>query len=314
MDRIGISHISTYVPDTCIDNFSLAESLGEDKAFVTNRIGAHSLPIKGASQETSDLAVGALNRLLKESALDKGEIGCLLLCTQNPDGCGLPHTSAIVQHKADLPVHLPAFDISLGCSGYIYGLKILQGFMRELSLDNGILITADPYSKIIDSADKSTRMLFGDAATATLLSIDSGEYSIGNCLLSTDGKGGKFLKNDEGTLRMNGRQIFNFAATQVPKQILKLLENEGFGKDDIDLYILHQGSKYIVDTIRKRLGLTIEKLPCDIRQTGNTISSSIPLLLKRHVEENVLENILLSGFGVGLSWGSVLLKQSRSTK
>ncbi len=303
---IGVQAIASYTPSNVRDNFSQAEQFGKEEQFVRERIGAMQLPIKDSDVETSDLASNAIEHLLNQTGVPAGNIECLVVCTQNPDGCGLPHTSAIVQHKVGLSNRVAAFDISLGCSGYIYGLAVVKGFMQDAGLSKGILVTADPYSKILDFDDVNTSMLFGDAATATLLSTEP-VYNIGQPLLGTDGSGASFLFNNDGRLYMNGRQIFNFAATRVPSQILALLEREEMNADDIDQFVFHQGSRYIVSTLAKRLKIPEVKAPVCLEKTGNTVSSSIPLILEQSIQDSELNRILLSGFGVGLSWGSTIL-------
>jgi 3-oxoacyl-[acyl-carrier-protein] synthase-3 len=309
MNSPGIAAIASYIPKGRINNFELAATFGKNREFVSNRIGAHTLPVIGDDQKTSDLAVPALEELFRKTGFNREKLDCLILCTQNPDGRGLPHTAAVIQKKARLPMSTAAFDLSLGCSGYVYGLKVLKGFLQETGLNTGVLITADPYSKIIDKEDGDTRMLFGDGATATLLSRQSPVLRIGNALFATDGNGAQYLQNVDGRLTMNGRQVFNFAATRVPEQIMNLLELNNLTLADIDRVILHQGSRYIVETLGQRLDLPAEKLVQDIEQTGNTISSSIPLLLERYIHEPQVKTILLSGFGVGFSWGTLLLNR-----
>ena len=307
---IGIREIASYIPETSLDNFKLAATFGENEDFVKKRLGGYVLPIIGPGMDTSDMAVHVIQRLLKKTSIAKEDIQCLVICTQNPDGGGLPHTSAIVQEKADLPNRIAAFDISLGCSGYVYGLNIVKGFMEASGLSNGILITADPYSKIVDPEDRNTKMLFGDAATATLLSRENPVFTIGKSSYSTDGKGAVHLRNRNGRLDMNGRQVFNFAATKVPQQIDGLLAAEGLAHADIDQYIFHQGSRYIVETLTQRMRIDKKKVPIQMENTGNTVSSSIPLILENTITNEAIRNILVSGFGVGWSWGSLILVRS----
>ncbi|MBN9079815.1 MAG: ketoacyl-ACP synthase III [Rhizobiales bacterium] len=303
---IGISEIANFVPRTVRDNLSQAASFGETEDFVRNRIGALKLPSMAAGEETSDLAARAVGALLEISGKAKEAIDCLVVCTQNPDAEGLPHTAAIVQAKCGLPKTIAAFDISLGCSGYVYGLPAVIGFMEATGLSNGILVTADPYSKIVDPADKNTALLFGDAATATLLARNP-VFRIGAVLFGTDGSGAQHLQRKNGRLHMNGRQIFNFAALNVPAQIKMLLERERVAVEEVDRWILHQGSRYIVDSLISRMGLRPERVPIRLQTTGNTVSSSIPLILEESLRDAAHRTIVLSGFGVGLSWGSMLL-------
>jgi len=238
-------------------------------------------------------------------------VDCLIVCTQNPDGSGLPHTSAVVHGKLGLPQECACFDIALGCSGYVYGLSIIKAFMRDNGMATGLLFTADPYSKIIDPQDKSTVLLFGDAATASLIEDSPDAWVPGPFRLGTCGKDGGALENRSGTLHMNGRAVFTFSATAVPPQVSALLKDTGLGPADIDLFLFHQGSKFIVDQLAKRLALPAEKVPMNLAGQGNTISSSVPLLLQQHLADAGLHRILLSGFGVGLSWASCLLTRTR---
>jgi len=306
---IGISEIVSWTPPDSIDNLAQAEALGFEASFASERIGAERLPQLAKGVETSDMAASAVEALLLKSGMAAEDVQVLVLCTQNPDGNGLPHTSAIVQTKAGLPQTIASFDYSLGCSGYVYGLHILKGFMESTGLERGVLVTADPYSKIIDRSDRDTTLLFGDSATATLMTADP-KFDIGPVTFGTNGAGGEAIINRGGKLEMAGRQVFNFAATNVPKQITTLLEREKIDIGDVDLFALHQGSRYIVETIAKRLRVPAEKAPVELAMTGNTISSSIPLILEKHMDTPGINRILASGFGVGLSWATTILSRT----
>jgi len=305
---IGIKAIAAYIPQQSIDNIAQGATFGESDEFIKKKIGATKLPRKGELEETSDLAVSAVQNLAKNCALELDQIDALIVVTQNADDSGLPHTAAVVHDKLGLESKVAAFDVSLGCSGYVYGLSILKGFMQEVGLKNGVLVTADPYSKIIDSNDRVTSLLFGDAASATWLSADA-IWDIGKPLLATDGSGGEHLAARNGTLEMNGRQVFNFAALRVPPQIKELLLQEGLEPDSIDLYCIHQGSAAIVDAVSRRFRDVKDRFVLDMNETGNTVSSSIPLLLIKYLDKPEIQKILISGFGVGLSWASSILSR-----
>ena len=178
-------------------------------------------------------------------------IDVLIVVTQNGDEEGLPHTSAIVQDKLGLPTHVAAFDISLGCSGYVYGIYAIKGFMEAAGLKNGLLITADPYSKIVDPEDRNTTMLFGDAATATWMGEDA-TWQLGKAKFGTDGSGAPHLKVTDGVFFMNGRQVFNFALLKVPAHLHELLNESDLTSEDIDAFCIHQGSAAIVDAVARR--------------------------------------------------------------
>ena len=304
---IGIKNIASYIPEDALDNLKRVKEFGESSAFIAKKIGALKLPRKSETEETSDLAVKAIEQLLDASeALKKSSIEALVVVTQNGDGEGLPHTSAIVQDKMGLPKSVAAFDVSLGCSGYVYGLHVLKGFMESSGLKNGILVTADPYSKIVDPDDKNTSLLFGDAATATWLG-DSPSWVIGPALFGTDGEGEEALKTSGSCLTMNGRQVFEFAVKNVVPNIKELLAKTEMNESQVDAFCIHQGSYAIVDAISRRFKENQHKFIRDIESTGNTVSSSIPLLLEKHVLGSDCKTVVISGFGVGFSWGTGLL-------
>jgi 3-oxoacyl-[acyl-carrier-protein] synthase-3 len=221
----------------------------------------------------------------------------------------LPHTSAIVQDKLGLSTNVAAFDISLGCSGYVYGIYAIKGFMEAAGLKNGLLITADPYSKIVDPEDRNTTMLFGDAATATWMGEDA-IWQLGKAKFGTDGSGAPHLKVTDGVFFMNGRQVFNFALLKVPAHLHELLNQSGLTSQDIDAFCIHQGSAAIVDAVARRFENEPEKFIKDMVETGNTVSSSIPLLLEKHMFDSSWKRVAISGFGVGLSWGSALIHRT----
>lgn len=305
---IKIKAVTSYLPENRIDNFEQAKVFSETDSFIKNKIGAFSLPIMSDEEETSDLAYKAVIKLCEEAKLEKNNIDALIVVTQNGDGSGLPHTSAILHKKLGLNTSVAAFDLSLGCSGYVYGLSVLKGIMENAGLKNGILVTADPYSKIIDRDDRITTLLFGDASTATWL-CKEGLWEIGTPILETDGNGGDALQIVDGKLKMNGRSVFNFASLRVPQQINKCLKAGGLKPSDIDLYCLHQGSAAIIDSVARRFSTERGKFVKDIENTGNTVSSTIPVLLDRHVINSDAQTVLISGFGVGLSWATNILKK-----
>jgi 3-oxoacyl-[acyl-carrier-protein] synthase-3 len=303
---IGIRAIASYIPNEGIDNILQASKFDEPSEFIEKKIGARFLPQLAAGEETSDLAKRAVQNLIDSSELDLESVDALVVVTQNGDGSGLPHTSAIVQSKLGLSRNVAAFDVSLGCSGYVYGLSIVAGLMEHAGLKNGVLVTADPYSKVIDRNNRVTTLLFGDAATATWLCRE-GDWKLGKPLMSTDGNGAENLEVRNGVLHMNGRQVFNFASKYAPMQIKDWLSSNDADPGDIDLYVVHQGSLSIVDAISRKFPEVRERFLKDLLMTGNTISSSIPLLLEKYVMDSSHTRVLMSGFGVGLSWATNII-------
>ncbi|MCG3772905.1 MAG: 3-oxoacyl-[acyl-carrier-protein] synthase 3 [Nitrosomonadaceae bacterium] len=305
---ICVAAIGSYIPSGRESNHAKKEKFGLDHDFIVKKLGVEEVSRKAPDEETSDLCVKAFADLESRLGRRIEAVDCLVVCTQNPDGSGLPHTSAVVHGKLSLSQGCACFDISLGCSGYIYSLSILKSFMRENGLSCGLLFTADPYSKIIDPEDKNTVLLFGDAATVTLLLDESsGGLVPGPFLFGTRGKDGGALVNRDGVLHMNGQAVFTFSATEVPVQVHALLKDAGLHLEDINLFLFHQGSRYIVDTLTKRLSMPVEKVPINLGHQGNTISSSLPLLLQDRLNDTQFRRMLLSGFGVGLSWASCLM-------
>lgn len=306
---IGIRSIASYIPQGRIDNVAQAQSFGRDEEFVVSKLGTRTLAVKDSGEETSDLAARAVENLLAQNpALGREDIQALVVITQNGDAEGLPHTSAIVQHKLELANNVACFDISLGCSGYVYGLYIVQGFMQAAGFNNAVVVTADPYSKIMDRQDRVTTLLFGDAATATWLSSEQPVWRLGASTFGGDGSGAEHLKVKDGHFFMNGRQVFNFASVKIIPNMQETLDKAGLGFDDVQAICLHQGSGAIVDAVAKRLGADqAGKVLKDMFGAGNTVSSSIPLLLEHYGDNPEWRNVIISGFGVGLSWGSSLL-------
>lgn len=307
---IYLEQIGYYLPSTEVSNFSKLKKFDIQEEFLLQKIGVTQLQIKNSDEETSDMCVKAYLDLQSKAKFSHDDIDCLVVCTQNPDNFGLPHTSAIVHDKLKLRQDCAVFDISLGCSGYVYGLSILKGFMTTNGFKTGILITADPYSKIIDSSDKNTSLLFGDAATATLLTTSTDNtWKIGNFLFGSDGSKHEAIHVDSRrTFVMNGWEVFNFTAKYIPQHIQQTLEKNNLTLEEVDQILLHQGSKYIVTTIQQKLKVSEEKIPFLAQKYGNTVSSSIPMLLK---DVNLSYNrLLICGFGIGFSWGSCILERN----
>lgn len=308
---IGINNIGRHIASERISNIAKAEKHGVTHEFIMEKIGITSVARKGSSEKASDLCALAYADLLarvKEFALNDIEFLCV--CTQNGD-YQLPQTSAILQSKLGIPKKCAAFDISLGCSGYVYSLHIAKSFMESCGLKKGLLFTSDPYSEIIDPNDKNTDLLFGDGATVTLLTDDP-TFVLGDGVFETDGKMFEHLiKRDNDRLVMNGRGIFNFAMLNVPVIVDKCLETNGLKKKDIHLFLLHQASKYIIDNLCKRMKLDIRKVPFVVEDYGNTVSSSIPILLMKYLNKYDKKNILICGFGVGLSAAASILRRKK---
>lgn len=304
--QVAIEAIASYIPPGRLSNIDRAEEFGIDQRFIDEKLGVETVSRLADGEDTADLAERAIRNL--GDALDPAAVECLVVCTQTPHGHGIPHTSAVLHGRLGLPDRCACFDIGLGCSGYVYSLSVVRAFMAANGMTRGLLVTCDPYSRILDPADRNTVMLFGDGASATLLGPD-GTLVPTTFEFATCGRDGSALHNDSGKLFMNGRSVFNFSATRVPEQVRLLLERGNLTSDDIDFFLFHQGSRFIVDQLTRRLKIPAEKVPLKLRDHGNTVSSTIPLMLEDFVNSGEGERFLLSGFGVGLSWASCLLQR-----
>ena len=304
---LGIQSIASYLPKGRVDNLEQADRFETDREFVEQKIGVSSLPRFEAEDSVVSASVSAFKNLCEKESVDPAEIECVVLCTQNPDKGGLPHNSALVHAELGLSEDCACFDIGLGCSGYVYGLSVIQSFMAANGMKKGLLFTCDPYSKILNPEDKNTCLLFGDAASVTLIS-DTPRYTLASAKFATKGAGSAALQKNDNLLEMNGRAVFNFALQDVSKQIKRVLENAELTMDSVDIFLLHQGSRFMLENVIKRAGIPAEKAPIRLSSTGNTISSSIPLLLEKELNGNP-KTILMSGFGVGLSWATAIYTQ-----
>jgi len=316
-----ISNLEMYLPEKVITNKYLNETFGIDGNFLENKIGIKERRIASENQTTSDLAFQSATLLLDSCNTGRESIDLLIVCTQNPD-YKLPTTACILQHKLKLSRSCMAFDINLGCSGFVYSLVVAGSMVKSGIANKALIVMADEYSKIIDYADKNTASLFGDASTAALIEKCDEGYGVISSNFGTDGSGAELLiANNSGTckspeknsfLYMNGREIFKFSITEVPKSVEDLLAKSDLKKQDIKYFIFHQANKYMLNEIKKKIGITDEQLAIHMEMYGNTVSSSIPIVLKNLRDTNKIEKgdlLVFSGFGVGLSWGSILYRE-----
>lgn len=318
MAQIGIRHIVEFRPSGRLGNKEIAERFGFDELFLSKKIGIEERPVAGPNEYVSDLCVSAIARLTEASDLAIETVDCIAVVTQTPDRT-MPNVASIVHGKLGLPKSVAAFDINLGCSGFVYGLSVLKGFMAENGLRNSVLLTAEAYSKIMDPEDRNTVPLFGDAATATWLSAEDPIFHLGRGEFGTDGASRDVVHTDAltggaGKLVMDGREIFNFMMREVPGTLDACLEKNGMRRDEVDLWVFHQASRFMLEALVKRLGLDPDRVPIDVAHSGNTVSSTIPFILARRIFEDRQANrpavVVLCGFGVGLSWGTLVLKRA----
>lgn len=329
----GILAIEYALPENILTNAELAKLYANWTAEkIKDKTGIESRHITTANETAADLGIVAAEKLLSKNIVPKEEIDFVICVTQSPD-YKLPTTACIMQERLGLKKNIGAFDINLGCSGYVYGLAVAKGLVETDIAKNILLITAETYSKHINPLDKSTRTIFGDGAAATL--VGHGGMEICSFDLGTDGSGKDFLmipaggarkacspetaieKEADGNVRsednlyMSGADIFEFTIRAVPASVKRILKKENLKKDAVDLFIFHQANKFMLDFLEKLLKLDKAKCYHNFADTGNTVCASIPIAFKRATEEGTVKPnqiILLSGFGVGLSWGSTVIK------
>lgn len=326
-----IQAISYYLPEKVLTSEAIAQKFPEWTAEkIASKVGISERHISADDETASDMAVRAAEKLFAENNIDKSKIDFVLLCTQSPDYF-LPSSSCIIQHRLGLPTSCGAFDFNLGCSGYEYGLAVAKGFIAGGIAKNVLLLTAETYTKYIHPEDKGNQTIFGDAATATLVSTD-GFAEIGEFELGTDGSGADTLMVKSGASRnpqklntvgedeagnpiwpnnlyMNGGAIFNFTSDAVPIMVENLLKKEQLSEEDIDLWVFHQANKYMINYLRKMMMIDKDKFYIFMEKVGNTVSNTIPIALCEAQKEGRLKgNVLLAGFGVGLSWGATVIK------
>jgi 3-oxoacyl-[acyl-carrier-protein] synthase III len=326
-----IKAISYFLPEKVLTNSDLVKEFPEwtvDK--IAGKVGVSERHLASENETAADMATQAAENLFAEHQIDRSVIDFVLLCTQSPDYF-LPTSACLIQNRLNLSTSCGALDFNLGCSGYVYGLSLAKGLIAGGIAKNVLLLTAETYSKHIHPKDKGNRTIFGDAATATLVSTE-GFASIENFSLGTDGRGAENLIVRKGGLRqpkelndlnidesgnlsssdylfMNGGEIFNFTSEAVPVLVDQVLKKNNLNKDDIQLFVFHQANKYMMNYLRKLIDIEPEQFYFYLENVGNTVSSTIPIALYEAQKEGKLQgNILLAGFGVGYSWGATILR------
>jgi 3-oxoacyl-[acyl-carrier-protein] synthase-3 len=311
---LGIASIAHAYGANRIDNVESAKQHGFDEAFVRDKLGIATRYAASAEQATSDLATEASKAALERTGTRPEDIDALVVVTQTPD-YQLPHTAALVQHNLGLSSRIASFDLSLGCSGWVYGLATLTSLMQHARLTRGLLVTADCYSKVMNANDRATAPLFSDAAAATLIS-DQPIYCAGTPLFGTEGGGANALivkcggsraPIERSTLFMDGRSIYSFAMSRIPQHVERCLELNALRLDEVDRFVFHQANRYMLESLRDRMKLPAGKVVIDVADGGNTVGSTIPIALEPLLVDRP-RRVLVSGFGVGLSWATNVLQ------
>jgi 3-oxoacyl-[acyl-carrier-protein] synthase III len=331
--NIKIKGISAAVPKQVEDNkdFNLLAETERDMFIKT--VGIRYRRVASAGVTASDLCQVAAQKLLSDLNWNPAEVQLLVFVTQTPDYI-IPNTASLLQQKLGLSKSCIAFDVNLGCSGYVYGLSIIGGLLQNMPGVKGLLLVGDISTATISMRDKSTAPLFSDAGSATAV-----EYSFDSQIhfnLQTDGnefddiiipEGGYRNRLSEKTLayteyekgisrnqlhmKLDGIKIFNFGLREVASNIETLLLEKEIPKDSIDYFVFHQANLLMLESIRKKLKAPVEKVPYSLYDYGNTSSATIPVTLVTKLREQLeagKTKLLLSGFGVGLSWGSAYIE------
>ena len=332
--NVGISGLAAAVPGNIIDNYKFTTYFdAESVKDVVDKIGIKERRFADKDTCASDMCFAAAEKLLTDMNIDRTEIDLLVFVSQTPD-YKMPATSIILQHRLNLSKSAIAFDINMGCSGFIYGLSTVYSYMQQHGFRKALLLDGETRSKVYSPKDRNTAFLFGDAGVAALIEKDE-KYEESIFSLNSDGSradlimihaGGyrnpssiETLKekviDEHGNMRsdeqayMNGPDVFNFLIREVPKDVKNTLEYAETDKESIDYFVFHQANDYINSYLAKKLKLDKDKIPMSIEKFGNTSSVSIPLTIATELQDKLDEKkkVLFCGFGVGLSWATAIL-------
>lgn len=329
-----VNALSTHLPSQSLTNEMLAaDHPAWDMSRLEKKIGIKERRVVQPGECASDLAYEAGEKLLSSGIIARDAVDALLLCTQSPD-YALPATACILQDRLRLSTRCAALDFNQGCSGYVYGLFLAKGLVASGLCRTVLLVTAETYSRYIHPDDRVVRPIFGDGATASLITANSSGTRIGDFALGTDGRGWSHLIVPAGGARcpvgpetrieqtdvtgavrtqenlfMDGRELFDFTLERVPEVVNELLSKTGRSSSNIDWYLMHQANAFMNDRLRTKLNIPKEKAPLVLENVGNTVSNTIPLAMAaEHPRFSAGDTLMLIGFGVGYSWGACLLE------
>lgn len=331
MKKAYIRSINYYLPEKVISNEELVAEFPEwTVEKIADKVGVKERHVAVYGETAADLAVKAAEKLFAENpGIAKDSIDFVVFCTQSPDYI-LPTSACMIQQRLGLRTDIGAFDFNLGCSGYVYGLSIAKGLIAGGIATNVLLLTGETYNKHLHPRDKGNRTIFGDGASATIVSTE-GFAEIGGFALGTDGRGAENLIIKSGGARcpekvgdlsfdengnphssdylfMNGSEIFMFTQKNVPVVVKQTLAKNNLTLDDLGLVVFHQANSYMLNFLRKKIKIPQEKFFVNMENIGNTVSNSIPIALYDAKKQDLLHGpVLICGFGVGYSWGGCIL-------
>lgn len=330
--NVGITALAACVPKNVIDNYHYGLDIWpEDEVRkVVDKVGVRERRFADEQTCASDLCFAAAERLIADNQIDRSEIDLLVFVSQTPD-YRMPATSILLQHRLGLPMSCIAFDVSLGCSGWLYGLSIVYSMMQRQGLRKALLLDGETRSKVYSRKDRRSAFIFGDAGTAALIEC-SERFGRSHFSLNSDGSRGDLIKIPAGgyrhmssveTLRervvdeygnmrsdeqgyMNGADVFNFVIVEIPKDIKRLFAETGEDLQQMDYYVFHQANDFINSFIAKKMKLDRTRIPSCIAKYGNTSSVSVPLTIVSELRDKMQgsQRIMLSAFGVGMAWAT----------
>lgn len=325
---VGILGIGHYVPEKIVTNFDLEKIVDTSDEWITERTGIKQRHIAAPGQATSDMSLIAAQRALADAGVAAEELDLVILATASPDHA-FPSTACLVQDRLGAK-NAAAFDLSAGCSGFVYSLGVASQMVKSGLYNKILIIGAETLSSIINWQDRNTCVLFGDGAGAAVVGEVEEGYGVLGIDLGADGSGGKYLfqpaggsrkpaseetvANHEHTIHMNGPEVFKFAIQILGKTAKKALAKAGMKPEELDLLVPHQANLRIITSAAKRLKMPMEKVWVNVDKYANTSAASIPIALCEAQSAGALkkgDNVLLAGFGAGLTWASIVLKWSK---
>jgi 3-oxoacyl-[acyl-carrier-protein] synthase-3 len=327
MIRSEILGCGSYLPERCVTNDELSKTVDTSDEWIRSRSGIAQRHFAAEGEYTSDLAFAAATRALEHAGVDVSELDLIICATTTPDNT-FPSTAAKVQHKLGMTKGA-AFDVQAVCSGFVYGLAVADNFSKCGQAKTVLLIGAETFSRILDWTDRSTCVLFGDGAGAIVMRAmedqpeNGAGHNSGRGVLSThihsDGSnydilyvdGGPSTTQTVGHLRMNGREVFRHAVTNLASIVDEALDANGLERSDLDWLVPHQANKRIIDSTARKLGINADNVVLTVEKHANTSAASIPLALDSAVKDGRIKRgdlILLEAMGGGLTWGAGLVR------
>jgi len=325
---VGISGVGSYVPEKVITNEDLSKIVDTSNEWILERTGIQERRIVEGNMATSDTATIAGKKAIEDAGLSPEEIDLIIVATVTADH-PFPSTACIVQ-KNLRATKAAAFDINAGCSGFVYGLTVGEGFIKSKIYKKVLVIGAESLSKIVDWQDRNTCVLFGDGAGACVLEKCEENFGILSSELGADGTNGEVLIQKAGGSRlpatmetvenrlhfieMDGKEVFKFAVRVMERASMNALDKAGLGLEDLDFLVPHQANTRIIDAAAKKLQLERDRICVNLNKYGNMSSASIPVALDEAVKDKRIkkgDNVLLVAFGAGLTWASMMLRWSR---